>query len=81
MYNYVLDSPPSLSDCSQSASVGGAESDGAEDGEWEIRDGAPWDGRTASAINRSADLMFFWCIAFDCAAWKLGRSCSAQQHT
>lgn len=44
---------PLCDDCTQSASVGGTDGDGAEDGEWIIRDGAPWDERTASAINRS----------------------------
>lgn len=39
--------------CAQSATVGGAESTNrAEDGEWVLHDGAPWDGREVSSRSR-----------------------------
>eukprot|EP00903_Cladosiphon_okamuranus_P020898 g19191.t1 len=50
-YLRVLSNIVKESQQAQSASVGGTDGNGDEDGEWIIRDGAPWDGRTASAIH------------------------------
>ncbi|CAN0299426.1 unnamed protein product [Ectocarpus sp. 8 AP-2014] len=52
-YLRVLSNIVKESQQAQSATVGGAESkDGAEDGEWLLHDGAPWDGRAVSSRSR-----------------------------
>ncbi|CAM9197669.1 unnamed protein product, partial [Ectocarpus sp. 12 AP-2014] len=52
-YLRVLSNIVKESQQAQSATVGGAEiKDGAEDGEWLLHDGAPWDGRAVSSRSR-----------------------------